>query len=236
MGYQVTCEDDNYNEVFDDSVDALIEYNSHNRKGHTVSMVPVGESSYETLKKDLNDKGIYNGAFRITQNPLGLSYSVPTGGSLRAHKAILADNTNPPENPPKSSKYNFYFERLVKLVPSEILGLYLALYSLGMENIDANGIEKIGVNEDYTKWISIVCLILVFVSRIFGTKITGYNTFKYFKTAQWKSIIISAISFVIWIYAMGHTFAGIDVKEQLYIKATVILWTFVIPILYKGED
>jgi len=236
MPYKVTCADDNYDNVFDDSVDALIEYNNHNRKGHNVSMVPVGDSNYETLKKSLNEKGVFSSAFRITQNPLGLIYSIPSGGLFKAGEAILSDNVNQPEYPQKNSKYNFYFDRLVKLVPSEIVGLYLALYALGIENIVIGGIESTVVDKNYSIWISIICFILVFVSRIFGTKITGYSTFNYFRTAQWKSIIISAISFVIWVYAMGHTFAGFDGIGQIYIKATVILWTFVIPILYKGDN
>lgn len=228
MPYKVICLDENYNETFDDCVKALIEYNNHNRDGHSVSLVPVGGSTYDTFNDCLNSKGVYNGVFRISQNPLGLSYNIPTGSSFNVQKTILGDGNTPAEKPPKNNRYNFYFEKLVKLIPSEIIGLYLALYAVGLEDS--------GVSDNYVKWIVIICFFLVFISRIFGTKISGYNTFNYFKTAQWGSIIISAISFIIWVHAMGHTpFIEHFVIGQTFIKAAVIIWTFIVPMIYNGD-
>jgi hypothetical protein len=227
MSYKVICKEDNYEKNFSDCIDAQLAYNRHARKGHAVSMVPIPPSTYETYEECLKSKGAFNGAFRIYQKPLGFTLSMPTGGNFARHKSILADDSEIPQASPKNDKYNFYFERLVKLIPSEIVGLYLALYAT---ITTANGIE-----DKYANLIFFGSFILVFISRLFGTKVTGYNTLSYFKTAQWWSIGISAISFVIWVLAMGHKIPFFGDVDQTLIKILVIFWTFIIPMVYKGE-
>jgi hypothetical protein len=106
-----------------------------------------------------------------------------------------------------------WMDRLIKLVPSEIVAVYLAG--------KAYAIAWAGV------W-SIICLILVLVVRIWGTR-SGSGQ------PQWPAVAVAAISFVIWVYAMGGQFAGAVLGDPGIASAAVLIWTVLVPVFYKGD-
>lgn len=255
MPYKVVCTNDNSQKDYNNCLDAEMAVNRHIEKGHNAYVLPILPSTYESYEKCLSRMGAYNSTFRISRRTMPLKsipiQNIAKSESLHSDREFyLTDTipsitdsektqdqnrpnkTTPPQNsstqnPPKKDPRNFYFEKLIKLVPAEIIALYLALHPLAIDNGK--------VDESWSSWISIICFILVFISRIFGTKVTGYNTMKYLQTAQWQAIFIAAISFIIWIYAIGNEFAGIPVPNEKIVQAAVILWTFIVPILYNGE-
>jgi energy-coupling factor transporter transmembrane protein EcfT len=107
-----------------------------------------------------------------------------------------------------------WLTRLVKLVPSEVIAVYLA------------GVELAKT------WLGIwafICLLLVFVARTLGTKEQG-------KPIQWVAVLVSIISFVIWIYATGGEFFNLKLPPDKGIASiAVLLWTFLVPYFYKGD-
>jgi len=108
---------------------------------------------------------------------------------------------------------DIYMERLVKLVPSEVIGIFLA-------------------GKGYTnKWEGIwsaICLALVLVSRIWGTREKS-------KPIQWKGVGVSFVSFAIWIYAIGSTILNFKLPDQGIAYIAVLVWTFVVTCFYKGD-
>jgi hypothetical protein len=64
-----------------------------------------------------------------------------------------------------------------------------------------------------------------------GTKPPGPTL----KGVQWWAVAISSISFVIWVYAMGGHFLDWVITDPGIPSAAVLIWTVVIPILYKGD-
>ena len=108
---------------------------------------------------------------------------------------------------------DIYMERLVKLIPSEVIGIFLA----GKGYADT----WLGI------W-SVICLALVLVSRIWGTHESG-------KSIQWLGVGVSFVSFAIWIYAIGATILNFRLPDQGIAYIAILVWTFIVPYFYKGN-
>jgi len=117
-----------------------------------------------------------------------------------------------------SDDFRFYLERLLKLIPAEVIGLYLV----------GSGIVPQGQTVGLTVW-AVVCLIGVFVVRVYGTADAAAN-----QPPDWTHVLISAVSFVIWIYTLGGPFAAWGVSVPWIGSLLVLAWTFFVPIFYKG--
>jgi hypothetical protein len=105
-----------------------------------------------------------------------------------------------------------WLARLVKLVPAEIVAVYLAGRPLAQER--------------YAGGWPLVCLVLVVIVRAWGTSDR--------RGPQWISVGISAVSFVLWVYAMGGRFLTLDVDVTLA-SLGVLVWTTLLPLLWRGE-
>jgi hypothetical protein len=107
----------------------------------------------------------------------------------------------------------YYMERLIKLIPAEVLSLYLA------------GKVFLKSSRGIVIW-ALVCLVLVIIARIWGTKDQG-------KPVQWLAVVVSAISFVIWFYVVGDP--QLTLPKPEIASLAVLVWTFIVPIFYKGD-
>jgi hypothetical protein len=105
-----------------------------------------------------------------------------------------------------------YMERLIKLVPSEVIGIFLT---------------GKGYAESWLGIWSLICLGLVCISRVWGTRDPGKRT-------QWIGVLVSIISFVVWIYAIGAHIINITIPQNISYIA-VLIWTFIVPYVYKGD-
>lgn len=144
---------------------------------------------------------------------------MPTTKPFRIDKRLVVIRVETDE---QQSNVSFYLEKLIKLIPTEIIGLYLTLHSIG-NSPDAQKTDS------YFTFISIASLLLLVFVRIWGTNSGSW------RTAQWSSVAISSVSFIIWIYAMGHAFAGVEFDNYRIISALVVIWTFGVPYLYKKD-
>jgi hypothetical protein len=110
----------------------------------------------------------------------------------------------------------FYLERLVKLIPAEVLSLYLV----------GHGIIPQGDPTPNLVWAG-VGVILVVLARAYATADPAQNV-----GPQWIAVGVAAVSFVIWVYVTG----AIDIpNDPTYVGPLVMLvWTFVVPYFYKG--
>ena len=120
--------------------------------------------------------------------------------------------------PGSGEQFKGYLERLVKMIPAEVVGLYL----IGSGFIPEG--ERVGL----LVW-SIVCLIAVVVVRAYGTADPEKN-----QTPQWSLVFISSGAFVIWLYSLGGPFKLYDLHVPYIGSLLVLAWTFFVPIVYKG--
>ena len=103
-------------------------------------------------------------------------------------------------------------ERLVKLVPAEILAVYLA----GRSHAEAI----------HGAW-PLVCLALLLVVRVWGTHERG-------KGPQWSAIAVAAVSFLIWVLALDGRILSLAVNPDLA-SLLVLVWTTLMPLLVRGD-
>lgn len=120
--------------------------------------------------------------------------------------------------PGTSEGFKEYLERLLKLIPAEVVGLYLI----------GNGFIPQEQAVGSAVWASI-CFVLVIIVRIFGTA-DG-------PAKPWQPIpvFVSAMAFIIWVYSMGGPFQKFNLYVPFIGSLAVLLWSFLIPYIYKGE-
>ncbi len=135
----------------------------------------------------------------VTENDLTLSKAKDT----EAATAIQSINVSKDD----------YFNRLLKYIPAEIVGLYLTL-----DNII--NIQKEGSHAWMSWFIFAVCLILIplYLNRVLNVK----------KKIQ---ILISSLSFVVWVYALGGPFATCGLFNNLFAALLLPIYTVLVSII-----
>jgi hypothetical protein len=112
-----------------------------------------------------------------------------------------------------------YLERLLKMIPGEVVGAYL----IGAGFIPPPNRVALAV------WAAI-CLILVVIVRVYGTADPARQL-----RAQPIPVFVSAVAFVIWVYSMGGPFEKFGLHISYVGSLAVLLWSFLIPFFYKGS-
>ena len=122
-----------------------------------------------------------------------------------------------------------YMDRLVRLIPAEVLGVYLIVRGFwgGTAELPADST----VSSGFLEWWPVFCVFLVILSRLWGTR----DASRKFSSAQLPGTGIAVISFIIWVYAMGHTILGWMLPDPRFASTAVILWVFVVPYFYVGS-
>jgi hypothetical protein len=138
------------------------------------------------------------------------------GSPAAAPPGVVPENAVAPVAEPVKD----YIGRLVKLIPSEVIGLYL----LGVGIIPADQKPAFAI------WAA-VCFLLVILVRAYATSDQASGL-----KPQWIAVAISAISFVIWVYTLGGPFADYGLYQPYIGSLAVLVWIFVVPFFYKGEE
>ncbi|WP_422355314.1 hypothetical protein [Roseivirga pacifica] len=116
-----------------------------------------------------------------------------------------------------SEDHNAYFSRLIKLIPAEVL----TLYAMGQANIP-----------DEEVWAEVifglVCCILVVFSRAYATSDENNKP-------QWSAVLVSTISFMIWLYLESPIFIILELQIAWLGTIIMAIWMFLVPYFYKGE-
>ena len=117
--------------------------------------------------------------------------------------------------PPSSTTYDNYYSRLVKLIPSEIIALYLAL----------DGIASAMKDKDTMLWIA------------FGNAVIGGWIYlgQMANVTRLTQRFLTIFALVIWVYVFGGPFIQFSWYDPAYGKFLLVLYTFFIPMLFKGE-
>jgi hypothetical protein len=119
------------------------------------------------------------------------------------------------EPPASSTTYDTYYSRLVKLIPSEIIALYLAL----------DGIASAMKQKEILLWI------------VFGISIIGawFYLGRMANVSQVLQRLLTIFAFTIWVYVFGGPFALLPWYDPGYGKLILVVYTFFVPMLFKGE-
>jgi hypothetical protein len=114
-----------------------------------------------------------------------------------------------------------YLDRLVKLIPSEVVALYLA------------GMKLIPTSDQVVAlvWL-LLCVLLVLLVRALGTRDAPSNL-----GPQWTAVAISEGAFLIWAFSLGGIFATFSWYQHFsYVGSLLILgYTTIVPYIYRGS-
>jgi uncharacterized membrane protein HdeD (DUF308 family) len=122
---------------------------------------------------------------------------------------------------PAAEPYDTYVTKLLKLIPAEVISVYLA----GLALIPASLPESQKIAP--LAWLGI-CFLFVIIARYAMT--TDKNT-----SPDWKIIGLSVVSFVIWTYSMGGPWESTSVYISWLGGLAVIAWTFLVPYCFRDE-
>jgi len=111
-----------------------------------------------------------------------------------------------------------YMDRLIKLIPAEVVGIYLV----------GTGVIPKGEDVSLIVW-AIVWLGLVIAVRAYGTSDSVARI-----PPQWSAVAVSSVSFGIWVYNMPGPFQVLGLAVPYIGSLLVLVWTFLVPIFYKG--
>jgi hypothetical protein len=114
--------------------------------------------------------------------------------------------------------FNFYLERLLKMIPAEVVSLYLV----------GSGVIPTDQHIALVIW-AIVGLVGVILIRAYGTADPEHD-----KPTDWVHVAISSVGFAIWVYSLGGPFAAFNLHIPYVGSLLVLAWTFFVPIFYKG--
>jgi hypothetical protein len=115
-------------------------------------------------------------------------------------------------------EFNSYLDRLMKMIPAEVIALYLV----------GAGMIPEGQSIAIAVW-AVVCLIGVVMLRVYGTADAANH-----KPADWTHTLICAGAFVLWVYSIGGPFTAFNLHVPWLGSLFVLAYTFFIPLLYKG--
>jgi hypothetical protein len=123
-----------------------------------------------------------------------------------------------------------YLERLLLLMPGEIVALYLAGRSsiTGYFEVTPKATSNIPESVTWVVW-TVVCLAIMVVFRRWGTSDKTRSI-----RPEWGAIVIAGISFLVWVYSCGDVFkVSLEIWNPLVATLLVMVWTFVTPVFYN---
>lgn len=109
-----------------------------------------------------------------------------------------------------------YTSRLLKFIPAEVVAVYLAL----------DGVVKAAASQLPHKTLWVVFLVLLIATPLYLWRVA-----KVTKKAQ---LVVSTVSFAVWVFTLGGPFAGLSWYQPAYGAMLLPLYTFLIPVIYQG--
>jgi len=123
----------------------------------------------------------------------------------------------------EETPFGQYWDRLKNLIPAEVTAIYVA----------GTGVIPSEVKTGLLVW-AIFCLgcTILFIANESKT-VEGKPEVKL--PIDWAHVAISAISFVIWVYALGGPFIELGIHYAWIGTLAIIGWTFLVPYFYHGK-
>jgi hypothetical protein len=120
-----------------------------------------------------------------------------------------------------SSKVDTYFDKVVKYIPGDIVGAWVAV----------SGLISAGTDIPKTTLLWIAFVIGLVLTAIWTWK----QTTERFKPTAITQILISAGAFIVWVFALGGPFATLEFYRPLYGSLGLIFYTLLVALINPPE-
>jgi hypothetical protein len=122
----------------------------------------------------------------------------------------------------KEAELDGYFDKLIKYIPTEIVGGWIAMTGLikGASNIPTNTIL-------WVLFVIFTGLTAVYIIQ---------QTFQPKKPLAIKQTSISTIAFMVWVFALGEPFNSLSFYNPVYGSILLILYNLTIPLINPVEE
>ncbi|MDY0297132.1 MAG: hypothetical protein RB296_07430 [Acidobacteriota bacterium] len=108
-----------------------------------------------------------------------------------------------------------YSERLLKLIPSEIIAAWVAVQGI--------------IPRDSGPWvITAAAVLLMVLTPIYLKRFQGVS--------RPMQLVASTGSFLVWVYTLGGPFVYWGIYFSWLASVLLILWTVTVPLFLDGED
>ncbi|MGF1477965.1 MAG: hypothetical protein ACFB4I_00505 [Cyanophyceae cyanobacterium] len=111
-----------------------------------------------------------------------------------------------------------YFDRLLKYIPADVVGLWLA--GNGLIQSQGNDIPK-----------PLFLWMLFGAGLVFSYFWTRKQTAESGKPTAWQQIWLSCASFAVWVFAIGGPFETLDFYQPFYGSFLLLIYASAIPLL-----
>ncbi|KQR66970.1 hypothetical protein [Pedobacter sp. Leaf176] len=114
-----------------------------------------------------------------------------------------------------------YMAKLVKLVPAEIISIYLAVFTV------LKGLNGNPEGNNTLQWIVFVLMLII----------TPFYLRKVAKIESWRQISVSTFSFIFWVFSMGGPLEGqliLGYTAQTLGAVFLPIYTLVAPWIYDA--
>lgn len=121
-----------------------------------------------------------------------------------------------------AGKIDDYFSKLLKYIPTEIVGGWIAITGLIK--------SATGIPTNSILWILLVIFTVITAAYIFQ------QTSEPKKPPAVKQTIISTMAFVVWVFALGEPFNSLSFYSPVYGSILLILYNLIIPLINPIES
>jgi hypothetical protein len=117
-----------------------------------------------------------------------------------------------------------YADKLVKLVPTEIVGAYMVLS--GMIGVSPASSSK--PSDMSSALIIVVSIILLALTPIYLMRIGHVKNV--------IQIVVTTLSFAIWVYTLGGPFAVLGIYYPIIASIILVLWQMIVPLIVTPQE
>ena len=123
-----------------------------------------------------------------------------------------------------------YFDRALRLIPADVVAAYLAVRGFWMPRDSGHQAVDPLADSVLNWWLPIIGIFATFLFRMLGTS----KTFAKFDDIQWKTVFISIIAFILWVFAIQNRVFNLHLDPRIA-PSLLVLFTLLIPLFQKGD-
>lgn len=158
-----------------------------------------------------------NGSFciRFVSKSLAMPRNIVTRSDVQAFKVRAAQTED--TTVPQEDKYT---DKLIKLIPAEIVSVYLAVYALIKSSAYAQS------DKQFLQWC--VFLVVLVLTPVYLYRLAGVT--------RWTQIVFNTLAFVIWVFSFGGPAEGVYVHNfplPFLVGVFLPVYTLFIPLFYR---